>query len=125
MRGASARNSSPSRRVRFATDRSVRSPQRSSYGKDGMSLMWMPAQTTTPPGATARSAAGTSAPAGAKMIAASSGTGGGSSDGPAQAAPSEHAKRRPSASSARVKAKTAFPWWRATWIRMCAAAPKP
>src|SRR5919204_698053 len=31
--GAIARNSSPSRRVRLATDRKVRSPQRSSYGK--------------------------------------------------------------------------------------------
>src|SRR5581483_380201 len=36
----------------------------------------MPLHTTTPPGATARSASGTSAPTGAKMIAASSGTGG-------------------------------------------------
>src|SRR5215217_6585068 len=40
-----------------------------------MSDMWMPAQTTVPPGATARSAAGTSAPAGAKISAASSGSG--------------------------------------------------
>ena len=46
--GASARNSSPSARVRLATEPSVRSPQSSSYGKDGMSLMWMPAQTTAP-----------------------------------------------------------------------------
>ena len=37
----------------------------------------MPAQTTVPPGATARSATGTSSPAGAKMIAASSGSGDG------------------------------------------------
>ena len=37
--GANARNSSPSRRVRFATERTVRSPQRISYGKLGMSLM--------------------------------------------------------------------------------------
>ena len=36
--------------------------------------MWMPAQTTVPPGATARRATGTSSPAGAKMIAASSGS---------------------------------------------------
>ena len=42
-----------------------------------MSLMWMPAQTTVPPLALARSAAGTSAPTGAKMIAASSSSGGG------------------------------------------------
>ena len=58
-----------------------------------MSLMWMPAQTTTPPGAVARSAAGTSAPAGAKMIAASSGSGPGAIASPAHSAP------RPSASS--------------------------
>ena len=33
-------------------------------GKDGMSLMWMPAQTTVPPLRTAASATGTSSPAG-------------------------------------------------------------
>ncbi len=33
--------------------------------KLGMSDMWMPAQTTVPPGASARKAAGTSAPTGA------------------------------------------------------------
>src|SRR5262249_42537609 len=38
-RGASARKSSPSRRVRLATERSTRSPQSSSYSNDGMSLM--------------------------------------------------------------------------------------
>jgi formyltetrahydrofolate synthetase len=38
-RGAICRNSTPSARVRFATDRTLRSPQRSSYGKEGMSLM--------------------------------------------------------------------------------------
>jgi len=37
--------------------------------------MWMPAQTTLPPLTTLRSAATTSGPAGAKMIAASSGSG--------------------------------------------------
>ena len=42
-----------------------------------MSLMWMPAQTTVAALARSRaSAAGTSAPTGAKMIAASSGSGG-------------------------------------------------
>ena len=65
----SARSSSPSRRVRFATDRTARSPQRSSYGNDGMSLMWIPAHTTVPPFASAARATGTSSPAGAKMIA--------------------------------------------------------
>ena len=53
----------------------------------------MPAHTTVPPRSTARSAAGTSAPAGAKMIAASRGSGGSASDGPAHAAPSSRAKR--------------------------------
>ena len=38
--------------------------------------MWMPAQTTVPPRSTARSAAGTNGPTGAKMIAASSISGG-------------------------------------------------
>ena len=37
--------------------------------------MWMPAQTTVPPGASSFSARGTSSPAGAKMIAASSSLG--------------------------------------------------
>ena len=87
--GASARNSSPSRRVRFATERSTRSPQSSSYGNDGMSLMWIPAQTTEPPFATAASAAGTSSPTGAKMIAASSSSGG--APAPAHSAPSSRA----------------------------------
>ena len=44
--------------------------------------MWMPAHTTTPPFARARSAAGTSAPTGAKMIAASSSSGGRSFEAP-------------------------------------------
>ena len=55
-----------------------------------MSLMWMPAQTTTPPGASARSAAGTSSPTGAKTIAASSGSGS-SPAPPAHSAPSPRA----------------------------------
>ena len=58
--GASARNSSPSWRVRLATERTTRSSQRMSYGNEGMSLMWISAQTTAPPLSTARSAAGTS-----------------------------------------------------------------
>src|SRR5688572_26295789 len=37
--GASAKNSSPSRRVRFATEQRLRSSQRISYGNDGMSLV--------------------------------------------------------------------------------------
>ena len=42
-----------------------------SYEKLGIGLMWMPAHTTVPPRATARKAAGTNGPTGAKMIAAS------------------------------------------------------
>jgi hypothetical protein len=49
-------NSSPSRRVRFATERTARSPQSKSYENEEMSLMWIPGQTTTPPFATAASA---------------------------------------------------------------------
>ena len=56
-----------------------------------MSLMWMPPQTTRPPLRNAASAAGTSAPTGANRIAASSGSGGCSSDPPAQSTPTERA----------------------------------
>ena len=45
-RGASARNSSAVRPRQVGDRAHLRSPQSSSYGKDGMSLMWMPAQTT-------------------------------------------------------------------------------
>src|SRR3954453_18865749 len=66
MVGASASSAWPSARVRFATERRVRSPQRIEYGKEGMSDMWMPAHTTVPPLAVTASAAGTSCPTGAK-----------------------------------------------------------
>ncbi len=69
-----------------------------------MSDMWMPAQTTVPPGARALSAAGTSSPAEAKMIAASIGSGGGSSLPPAQLAPSSRAKACVRSSPGRVNA---------------------
>src|SRR5213078_4498911 len=52
-----------------------------------MSVMWMPAHTTVPPFTTFFSATGTSSPTGAKMIAASSGSGGAVSASPAQTAP--------------------------------------
>ena len=55
-----------------------------------MSDMWIPAHTTVPPGAVARSAAGTSSPAGAKMIAASSGSGPSAIASPAHSAPRRH-----------------------------------
>ena len=51
----------------------------------------MPPQTTTPPLSTARKAAGTKAPAGAKIIAASSLAGAGLSESPAQTAPRRRA----------------------------------
>jgi len=57
--------------------------------------MWIPAQTTVPPLDTAFRATGTSAPTGAKMIAASSASGGVSSEPPAQAAPHSRANLRP------------------------------
>ncbi len=53
--------------------------------------MWMPAQITWPPRAVAASAAGTSAPAGAKISAASSGVGGEVSLPPVQWTPSRAA----------------------------------
>ena len=56
-------------------------------GKAGMSLMWMPPQTTWPPLDSIASAAGTSVPTGAKMITASSSENGVSSEPPAQVAP--------------------------------------
>ena len=90
-----------------------------------MSLMWMPPQTTTPPLRVAASAAGTSAPAGAKMRAASSGAAGASSLPPAQAAPELRANAWPAASPGRVKAYTCWPWATASWQMMWAAAPKP
>ncbi len=71
--------------------------------------MWMPAHTTVPPFSTALSAVGTSAPAGAKIIAASRGSGASASDGPAQAAPSSRAKPCAAASPGRVNAKTSRP----------------
>ena len=90
-----------------------------------MSLMWIPAHTTTPAGASARSAAGTSAPTGAKTIAASSSSGGGPIASPAHSQPSESANACEAVSSARVNANTRRPWWIATWQTMCAEAPKP
>src|SRR2546428_378785 len=84
--------------------------------------IWIPAQTTVPPFETARSATGTSAPIGAKMIAASSGSGGSWSDPPAHSAPQSSANVRPSTSPGRVNANTLRPWYLATWAMMCAAA---
>src|SRR5438876_831611 len=71
--------------------------------------MWMPPQTTRPPLRTAASARGTRSPAGAKMIAASSGSGGGASDGPAQTQPSASACRRAAAATASAEPGYADP----------------
>jgi len=87
--------------------------------------MWIPAQTTTPPLATAASAVGTSSPTGAKMIAASSSSGGAVPVSPAHSVPSSRANRCAASSPDRVKAKTRLPSWRATWATMWALAPKP
>ena len=57
-----------------------------------MSDMWIPARTIVAPFALARRAAGTSAPTGAKTIAASSSSGPGAMASPAHSAPSERAK---------------------------------
>src|SRR5674476_447039 len=53
-----------------------------------MSLIWIPASASVPPGPRDSSASGTSSPAGAKMIAESRGTGDGSNGPPTDAAPS-------------------------------------
>ena len=90
-----------------------------------MSDMWIPAHTTVPPGAVARSAAGTSGPAGAKMIAASSGSGPGAMASPAHSAPRDRARACAPWSSARVNANTRRPSWTATWQMMWAEDPKP
>jgi hypothetical protein len=65
--------------------------------------MWMPAQTTTPPLRVARSAAGTSAPVGAKISAASTSPAC-CVESPAHAQPSESAKHCASKSPGRVYA---------------------
>ena len=90
-----------------------------------MSLMWIPALITRAPFALARSAAGISAPTGAKTIAPSSSSGGASPDEPTHSAPSSRANACVSSSPSRVKANTRRPSWTATWQRMWAEAPKP
>ncbi len=85
----------------------------------------MPPQTTIPPLRTAASARGTSAPTGAKMIAASSGSGGVSSEPPAQTrAESARELLRRAVARAREGEDARGPAI-ATCARICAAAPKP
>src|SRR5579872_4603437 len=71
----------------------------------------MPAHTTVPPGLTALRAAGTSSPAAAKMIAASSGSGAGFNESPAQSAPRSKANRSAWTSPVRTKAYVRWPPW--------------
>ena len=83
----------------------------------------MPAIASVPPWSSARSATGTSSPAGANRIAESSGSGGAASAGPAEAAPSSRASSR--AFAERVSTCTVAPWASATWAATCADAPNP
>ena len=88
--------------------------------------MWIPAQTTVAALGDARaSAAGTSSPAGAKMIAASSSSGG--APGAARPLGAELARERLRVlvARAREREQTRRPCARATCATMCAAAPKP
>ena len=74
-----------------------------------MSLMWMPAQTTLPPLRTRRSASGTSAPTGAKMIAASISLRRRLADVAGPRGPEIGAKSWPASSPGRVNANTSSP----------------
>jgi len=69
--GASARNSSPSRRVRLATEFHAALAHRIFVRKPGISLMWMPAQITAPPLAHRAQRLRHQGADGAKMMAAS------------------------------------------------------
>ena len=120
---ATRRNSAASPRVRLATDSSCRSSHSKRYGNDGMSLMWMPPQTTRRPCARPAAPRAQARPTGAKMIAASSASGGPRrSRRPRRA--SERAKPAPriAGSSEREHRR---PCCRATCAIRCAAAPKP
>ena len=72
MLGASSKNSTALRRVRFATDFIERSPHSNSYSKAEMGLMWISPQIITPPFRMHFKAIGAKAPTGAQRIAASS-----------------------------------------------------
>lgn len=91
----------------------------------GISLMWIPAQTTRPPLRAAFSATGTRSPAVTKMMAASSSSDGISSDPPAQVVPRLRANACVMTSPGRVKANTDRPCHFAICARIWAAAPKP
>ena len=87
--------------------------------------MWIPAQTTTPPGLTARSAAGTSAPTGAKISAASSGAGAAPRRRPPTPRPSEPASACGAGVLRPREREDPPPLGTATWPMMWAAAPNP
>ena len=110
----SSKNSRPSCTVRFATDSTRFSFHSVAYGKEGISLMWMPAHTTMPPFFTASSADTTSGPSLAKMMHASSFSGGRLPLPPAQHAPSDRANSCFRASPSRVNTKQRMPMWRAS-----------
>ena len=101
-RRASARNSRASARVRLATDTSLRSPHSRRYGNAGMSVMCMPPHDASAL-ADGPQAMGTSSPTGAKMMAASRGSGGSTPLSPAQAAPSVRACNWATASPGRCR----------------------
>jgi hypothetical protein len=79
MEAASSMNSRASRRVTFATLRIQRSHQSRSYENSGMRSRWIALIATVPPRSSVRSAAITTSPTGANVIAASRGFGGASS----------------------------------------------
>ena len=80
--------------------------------------MWIPPQITRPPLLVFLNASTTNDPTGAKMIAASSGSGGAWSEPPAQCAPHRLAKSIAGRSEGLVKAKTVLPSARAICARM-------
>src|SRR6266571_266285 len=82
----------------------------------------MPAMAAVPPRSRLRSAGGTTVPTGAKMIAESSGSGDGSKESCAEAAPRSSASVR--AAGALVKTCTAAPLAIATWAARCAGPPR-
>src|ERR1051326_8317272 len=88
----------------------------------GVGLIWIPASASVPPFFNAFRAAGIISPAGAKIIAASSLTGGSASVPPAHSAPSSMASFW--CRSSRVEAYTFTPQWGATWMATWAAEPK-
>ena len=84
---ARSRNARASARVKFATDRRLRSRHSRSYENSGTRSRWIAFTATVPPGPVARSAETTTEPAGANVTAASRGAGGRSSYPPTHDGP--------------------------------------